>query len=200
MHCTHSVTWRATAGAWTGPTCLCCPQADELQGTDLPMAHGTAVDTAAETAADAAADAARPADSLHHPPGGPSTSDAPSQSDPPLDSALRPPSSMATPTQAFSGNAHTTDSDQQAGVSALQGANPTAERSSMESGSADSSGSSSSSSGYTTDIDWDSDAGSGNPEGQEANTTDTPSTHGCKDEQSKPYVMLAVKLRSGRVG
>lgn len=141
-----------------------------------------------------AADAERPADSLHNPPGGPSTSSTPATPDPPSDPV---PSRMATPTQAVGGTSPSPFTAQHKGPlqqSACTSSEPTADTSNESS--------SSSSSSSLTDIDWDSaaDTDTSSVGSEEDCVVDSPGAEESAAEQSQPYVVLAVKLKSGRVG
>lgn len=152
-------------------------QADELQGTDLPEA----------------ADAERPADSLHNPPGGPSTSHTPATPDPPSD----PAPTRATPTQAVGGTSPNSSTAQQKGVNALQESTSASSASTANTGNKSSNSSSSS----LTDIEWDSaaDTDTSSVDSQEDCGMDSPGTEDIAAAQSQPYVVLAVKLKSGRL-
>ena len=144
-----------------------------------------------------AADAERPADSLHNPPGGPSTSGTSATLDPPSDLA---PSEIATPTQAIGGTSPNSSTAQQKGVKALQDSTSTSSEPTADTGNKSSSSSSSSSS--LTDIDWDSaaDIDTSSVSSQEDCHVDSPGEEDSAAEQSQRYVVLAMKLKSGRVG
>ena len=139
-----------------------------------------------------AADAERPADSLHNPPGGPSTSHTPASPDPPSDPA---PSKIAAPTQAIGGTNPSTAQPKR--VKALQ----KQQRCTSSEPTADT-GNKSSSSSSLTDIDWDSaaDTDTSSVSSQEDCTVDSSNEEDSAAEQGRPYVVLAVKLKSGRVG
>lgn len=139
-----------------------------------------------------AADAERPADSLHNPPGGPSTSHTPDTPDPPSDPA---PSRMATPTGAAGGTSPNSPTAQQKGVKALRESISTTSEPTADTGNESSSSS-------LTDIDWDSaaDTDTSSVGSQEGCVVDSPGTEDNAAEQSQAYVVLAVKLKAGRVG
>ena len=193
-----------------------CLQADELHGTDMPTAGATVAETAAAPAADAEHDgslsAQRPANSLHQPSGGPSSSDSPSVSDKWSNSAHHPSSQHPSNSNSQSSESAASDTQQPNSVKS-QVKSPFAP---PESSGSSKNASSSNSKETLTDVDWESDTSSINTNGKEVSSSPHATTagdnvvrtenrqavdsSGGSVEGRKPYVMLAVKLKTGKVG
>lgn len=209
-------------------------QCTELPVTDIPSAAATASSQSNNACLDE-----RPGNSLHEPPGGPSTSDASSQSSSPSKHALPRSDSEAAPSRGASvGSARSSTTEEakstlthypsaaKGGAASSSAGNSLAESSSEAASEAESAISSSphtqhsrhsgpsmssskgSSKGDTSGrishchIDWDADDVDSHHEAvrDESGATDSPvSTQTNTDLQQKPYVLLAVSLKNGKV-
>ena len=107
---------------------------------------------------------------------------------------------MATPTQAVGGTSPISSTAQQKRAQALQQSTCISSEPTADTGNENSSSGSSSSS--LTVVDWDSvaDANTSSVDSQEDCAVDSQGTQDSAAKQSQPYVVLAVKLKSGRVG